>query len=440
MIARLLPALAEPLDDATLSATLRNAILALVILALGFFGVASIVPIGSAVVGSGRVGPETRVKRVAHPTGGTIAAIYVRDGDRVRKGDILVRLDDKVSSTDARLSERSVGQLLAQRARLEAERLGSGTMQTPAELSAQGGTDAMQALADEKRLFAIKNIDTTRMRAQIAARIAQYQQQIGGYRARIASYHRQLDLIHPELESVRTLWKRGLVTISRLNQLERTAAELEGAIASTDTDIAQAQARITESQAQLLQLAETRRSEAGTQLAAVNATLNQQQVRSASAGDQQDRSVIRAPYDGVVDKIAFSTIGDVVRPAETIMEIVPDDDKLVVEAMISPTDRDQVHAGQKVRIRFTAFNAATTPEVAGTVLVVAPERSEDERSRESFYAVRIRTDAQAMTKLSGIRLVSGMPAEVFIETGRRSMLSYIVKPLHDQLERAFRDG
>lgn len=437
---RLLPAGAPSYDpEITMRSKLRTALITIAVLVFGFGSAAAFVPIGGAVMGGGSVGVETRVKRVAHPTGGIIFEIHVRNGDHVEKGQILMRLDDTVSGADAQLSELSVDQLLAQRARLEAERLGAPSMSIPVELR-RNDPGARKALADEQKLFAIRQAEQSGMRAQLTARIAQNEQQIASYRAQIGAMRQQTALIEPERKGVRDLWEKDLVTINRLNQLERTQVELQGQIASTNANIAQTQARITEAREQLIQLDQTRRSEAGKDLAQVNAALNQQQVRSVSAGDIQERSVIRAPYSGTVDKLAFATVGDVVKPAETIMEIVPDDDKLVVEAMVSPADIDQVRAGQPARIRFSAFSATSTPEIPGRVAIVAAERTDEERTGRSYYAVRLEIDEAALSRQRRIQLKPGMPAEVYIETGKRSMLSYVSKPLSDQLARSFNDN
>jgi len=171
----------------------------------------------------------------------------------------------------------------------------------------------------------------------------------------------------------------------------------------------------------------------------VNTALNQQQLRKVSAADQKDRTEIRAPYSGTIEKIAFAAIGDVVRAAEPIMEIVPDHDLMVVEASIDPNDIDQVRVGQTARVRFTAFNRAATPEIPGRVIYVATDRTDNQETRQAFYTVRIAVDQAAIAR-EGLSLRSGMPAESYIETGNRSLLSYVTKPLRDQFMRAFRDN
>jgi HlyD family secretion protein len=409
----------------------------------GFFCIlfilAAVVPIGGAVIGLGQVGVESRVKRIAHPTGGVITEIAVANGEHVEEGELLMRLDDRVTGADAMYSSLTLEQLLAEQARLEAERLGAPSVRFPPQLTGAGTPGARRAMEDAQRLFAIRRSEEAQLRAQIAARIEQLNDEIAGYRAQISSLRRQLALIEPERRNVKELWDQQLVTISRLNQLERTAADLEGNIAALEAQIASTRGRITEAQEQAIQMRETRRSEAGQALNEVNTALNQQQVRSVAAGDQQDRSEIRAPYSGTIEKIAFAAVGEVVRPAEPIMEIVPDADRMVVEAMVAPEDIDQVRAGQNALVRFTSFNQAATPEIEGEVTYVAADRSEDPEAQQSFFMVRVEVD-QAEVGRERLDLRSGMPAEVHIRTGDRSLLSYVFRPLRDQFARAFRDN
>jgi HlyD family secretion protein len=273
--------------------------------------------------------------------------------------------------------------------------------------------------------------------AQLASRIVQLNEEIRGYQAQIQAMERQRRLIEPERRSVQELWDKQLVTINRVNQLERTAADLDGSIAALQARIASTRGRISETQEQAIQLRESRRSEAGQELAQVNTALNQQQLRSVAAVDQQFRSEIVAPYSGTVEKIAFAAIGDVVKAAEPIMEIVPDVDRMVVEALVAPEDIDQVRVGQNAVVRFTSFNTAATPEIDGRVTYVAADRSENPEAKQSFFMVRIEVNQKDLAK-ERLQLRSGMPAEVHIQTGNRSLLSYVFKPIRDQLARAFR--
>ncbi|CAN5321640.1 HlyD family type I secretion periplasmic adaptor subunit [soil metagenome] len=414
-------------------------ILALFALLLCFGVGGFLIPIGGAVIATGQVGLQSRVKRIAHPVGGIIKEILVENGQRVRKGQILLRFDDIVSGADATYSSLGLDQMMARRARLEAEQTGAQRINFPTQLG-QSGISIRRALADEEQLFRIKRSEQRGLAAQLHARIQQYQQQISGYQAQIRAVQAQRKLIEPERQGVKELWRQDLVTISRMNELERTAVDLQGSIGALQASIAQAQARITETREQIIQLDQTSRAEAGTELAKVNDMLNQQQVRSISAIDARQRSVVRAPYDGVIDKLAFNTIGGVVRPAEVMMEIVPDSDQMLVEGAIDPGDIDQVRVGQRARIRFSSFNSPATPEIRGRVTVVAADRSSDPENRVSYYPVRIAIDEGDIGKYPELALKPGMPAEIFIETGQRSMLSYLTKPLRDQFARAFKDN
>lgn len=399
---------------------------------------ATIIQVGGAVVGSGQLGVESRVKQISHPQGGVIDAIFVRDGQKVRKGALLMRLDNDVSGLNANLSSQTVEQLLAQRARLMAEREGLSSVRFPPELTMSADTAARQAILSEQRLFALRQSERAGLRSQLQQRIRQLDEQIAGYRVQIAALNQQKALIAPERQGVKELWDKRLVTINRLNQLERTAVDLDGSIGSLEANIAQTRARISETREQLISVDQNARSTAGTELFQVITALNEQQVKSASASDQFTRSEIRAPYAGTIDKLAFATVGGVIQPAQTIMEIVPDNERLLVEAAINPTDIDRVRGGQAARVRLSAFNMTTTPEIDGTVVFVSPERVTNPDSGISYYRVHVRMDERQIGR-EGLALKPGMPAEVFITTGSRSMLSYILKPLRDQFARAFKD-
>lgn len=424
--------------DRSLRRSGRVALIALFVLLFGFVAAAAIVPMGGAVMGQGQLGAETRVKRVAHPTGGVIAEIRVRDGQTVKRGQILMRLDTSVSGISADLSGQSVDQLAAQRARLIAEQENRTTIRFPDELLRRSDRSAQTAMATETRLLALRLIERQGQRAQLAERIRQYDQQISGYSAQIAALNSQQALIKPEREGVQDLYRKGFVTLSRLNQLERTAVDMDGSIGSLRASIAQARARITETREQIIAIDQNARSEAGAAYVQVTSALNDQRVRNADAGDAFERSVIVAPYDGVIDKLAFSTVGGVVQPAETIMEIVPANDRLVAEGSISPTDIDRVRTGQRARVRLSAFSAQTTPEIPGHVIFVSPERTVNEKTGASFYRVHVQLDERVVAR-ERLELKPGMPAEMFVSTGSRSMLSYVTKPLRDQFQRAFND-
>ncbi len=347
-----------------------------------------------------------------------IAEIFVGDGDAVKEGALLMRLDTSVSAVDAEASTASLEQLRAQRARLTAELEGRGAVSFPTGLSAD-------AIAAEQRRFTLNRDELASLQAQLSERINQSRRQIDGFNVQIGALRKQQDLILPELAQLRELKAKGYVTIRRVNEMERTAIELEGSIGALQANIAQANAAIAQAQEQQVQVGQSARADASAELAQVNAAINDQTVASADAGDRLDRSAIRAPVAGVVDKLAFAAIGEVVRPAETIMEIVPQDDRLVFNGA--------------VRVRLSAFNQATTPELDGKVIFVSADPVSNPETGVRFFRVRVALTPASQKTANQLKLVSGMPGELLIETGSRSMLSYITKPLLDQFARAFRD-
>lgn len=416
----------------------RRAYILIAALVLGFFGLSAILQVGGAVVGSGEVAVESNVKTLIHPTGGILKALMVRDGDHVVKGQLLMRLDQGVSSVGAESAALGLEQLLARRARLEAERDGASSIQFPPDLTTKTDARAREAMARERQLFALRRRERDGSIALLNQRVRQYDEQIASYQAQIAAIESQMTLIEPELAGLRKLHDRQLVTINRLNEMERTAVQMKGSKAALESNIAEARAHISEANEQILNVDKQIRSDAGTQLAEVVGQLNDQQVRVATTSDTRDRSEIRAPQSGVVDKIAFTTIGSAVPATQPLLQIVPDRDAMIVEARIRPQDVDQVRVGQAARVTFSGFNRQTTPDIPGKLIFVSPDLTADQRSGQSYYRIKVRLDADALARAPQIALKAGMPAETFVETGNRSILSFLIKPLLDQLRYSMR--
>lgn len=389
----------------------------------------SLVQVDGAVIAGGEVSPASEVKTLSHPAGGVIAALYVTDGTRVKAGDPLIRFDTAVSGVDASASGESLEQLLAQKARLEAERDGAAEVRFPPALLAA----TSEAARGEARLFALRRAAQIGEQAQLAERIGQLREQIASYEAQKDANRKQLALIAPELEGVRDLWRRKLVTINRLNELERTAVSLEGNMAALQADIAQTRARIAEIRQQAVQIGRQYRSDAGTALAETQQRIAAQKVRSANASDAFGRSILRAQAEGVVEQMVYKTVGAAVPPAEPILRIVPDRSAMTVEARISPADRDQLRPGLEARIMFPGFNRQTTPDIEGRLERISAEPVGDPRTGMAYYIARISLPA------THLKLIPGMPAQAQIRTGDRSLLSYLTKPLRDQIGRAFRE-
>ena len=428
----------EDFGSARLRARTRRAFALIAVLIFGFFGLGAILKVGGAVVGSGEVTVDSSVRTISHATGGVLTALLVRDGDHVTKDQILMRLDTSVSKVGSQSASTGLDQLLARRARLQAERDQVSTIQFPPELvRGAGGGDTM---ASERRLFNLRREERTGTLALLGDRIRQYESQIRSFEVQIDATEKQIVLIQPELAGLRKLYARQLVPINRINQMERTAVELEGSKAALESNIAEARAHISETREQMLNVDKSARSDAGNALADVSTQINEQQLRSASAGDTFARSVIRAPQSGVVDRIAFTTIGSAVPAAQPILQLVPDRDRLVVEAKVRPQDVDQIRIGQSARVVFSGLERQTTPDIAARVIFLSPDQIQDSRTGQTYYRIRVQLDAKSMADAPQIALKAGMPAEVFVQTGDRSILSFLMKPLFDQLRHAFREG
>ncbi len=408
-------------------------------LVIGLILMASVIQTSGAVIGLGKLSVESSVKHLAHPTGGVIAEIFVKEGDRVRKGDPIMRFDSTVSGGSASMLGQSLEQLLAARARLTAERDGAASIDFPPELRNNPSPSAVAAMQEAQRQFQVRTQLRLAEDAAIRQRISQTEQEAAATRSQMDSARKQSALIGPELDSVRSLYDRKLVTVTRLNQMERTAAELDASAASAASNIARLRARVGELRVSALEIQQTGRTQAAQELAAINAQLSDQKIRSIAATDAAERSLLRAPHPGVVEKLAYKTIGGVVPPAQMIAEVVPDGEPLIVEAAVSPNDIDQIHMGQSSTVMFTTLNRQTTPELQGTLYYIAAEPTVDERTGASYFPVRVRVSEAELQRLRGMKLKSGMPAEIFFSTGKRSLLSYLLKPLFDQFNRAFRE-
>ncbi|WP_246479611.1 HlyD family type I secretion periplasmic adaptor subunit [Kaustia mangrovi] len=411
-----------------------------VLMVAGVGGWAATAKLSGAVMGPGTVVVEGNVKRVQHRDGGIVGEIRVRDGDRVKANELLIRLDDTLTRANLAVVEKQIDQLSARRMRLAAERDGADGLSVPEALADRlADPEIAELVAAEKALFASRRSTLLGQKQQLRERIGQIRQETEGLVARRDAKDDELDLIEQELDGVTRLHEQGLVPFPRLAELARLKAQLAGERGQLVSDMARAAARITETELQILQLDQDLRTEVLTELRDVDGKLAELAEERIAALDKLTRIDIRAPQDGIVHELAVHTVGGVIAPGETIMLIVPDHDALVVEARIAPADIDQIHAGQEAALRFSAFNQRTTPEIAGRVRTVAADVSRNEKTGESWYVARIAIPPAERARLGGQRLVPGMPVETFVQTGERTALSYLMKPLADQIARAMRE-
>ena len=416
------------------------AIVVVLVLVIGVGGWAATAVISGAVVASGSIVVDSNVKMVQHLTGGIVGELRVRDGDRVRVGDIVVRLDETVTRANLAIVTKGLDELTARKARLESERDGSDTIIFPAQLLAGAGDpDRAAAMDSERKLFNLRRTARNGQKAQLRERIAQFQEEITGLIAQQDSKAKEIALLERELAGVRELWKQNLVQLTRLTALEREAARLDGERGQLIAAAAQAKGKIAETTLQILQIDQDIASDVAKELREVDGKIGEFIERKVTAEDQLKRTDIRAPQDGTVFQLAVHTVGGVITAGDPIMLIVPDADNLSVEVKVNPQDIDQLQLNQKAILRFTAFNVRTTPEIEGTVTRISADTSTDQRTGQSYYTVRIAMAADQVERLGDVKLLPGMPVEAFVQTGDRTMFSYLMKPLHDQFVRAFRE-
>ena len=420
--------------------SLRLGMLILAALVVGLGGMSAIIGLNGAVIAPGQLIVASDVKKVQHPTGGVVADIRVADGARVREGDVLLAQDPTTASADVAIVSVAVDELLARQARLEAERDARSVRFPPELVARRGQPEVARLIQDELRLYRLRVSARASQKSQLHERENQLRQEIGGFGEESAAKQKEIDLIQGELVGIRKLYQQQLVPLTRLNSLEREAVQLHGDIAQLTASSAEARGKIAEVEQQAIQVDQDGRSDAGGQLSDVQNKLAELRQRKVTADQEFKRVLIRAPQSGVVDRLSVHTIGGVIAPGEAILYIVPDKDRLSVEAKIRPTDVDQLKAGEKVVLRFSAFDVRTTPEIEGSLTRVSADTHADERTGATYYLATIEIPEKQLARLNGLKLAPGMPVETFIQTGRRTLLSYLVKPLSDQFRRAFREG
>src|SRR3954465_11410127 len=365
------------------------------LLAFGIGGWAATTELAGAVIAPGSLVVDTNVKKVQHPTGGVVGELRVRDGDHVRAGDVVVRLDDTQTRANLAIITKSLDELAARQARDEAERDGAKKVVFPAELLARiQDPGVARVVQGEQKLFEIRRAAREGQAAQLRERIAQLREQIQGLSDQVGAKRREIDLIGQELKGVRELWSKNLVQLTRVTALERDAARLEGERGSLVSTIAQTKGKITETELQILQIDQDLRTEVGKDLAEIRGKVSELVEKRVTAEDQLKRVDIRAPQDGTVHQLSVHTVGGVVMPnGEPLMLIVPRGDALTVEARIPPQEIDQVQVDQRAVLRFSAFNQRTTPELNGAVSVVSADISTDPKTGAAYYTVRISISA-----------------------------------------------
>jgi HlyD family secretion protein len=415
-------------------------IVVVIILAGGVGGWGATTELSGALIAQGSIVVDSNVKKVQHPTGGVVGDVRVHDGDKVKAGEIVVRLDDTVTRANLAIVTKGLDEFAARRARLVAERDGAEAVDFPAELLArQNEPTVANAVANERKLFELRRSARVGQKSQLQQRVIQLEDEIRGFVAQQDAKSREITLVERELEGVRDLWKKNLIPITRLTSLEREAARIDGERAQLIASVAQAKGKIVETQLQIIQIDQDLSSEVAKDMREVDAKTGEFVERKVAAEDQLKRIDIRAPQDGTVLQSTVHTVGGVITAGEPIMLIVPGADNLSVEAKVNPQDVDQLQLGQAAILRFSAFNQRTTPEIRGKITRISADTTTDQRTGQSYYVIRIAMATEEILRLGDVKLIPGMPVEAFVQTGERTVFSYLAKPLQDQLNRAFRE-
>jgi HlyD family secretion protein len=408
-------------------------LIALMVVSVG--GWAATTPIGGAVIASGFVVVESNIKKVQHPTGGIVAEINVKNGNVVNAGDVVISLDDTQARANLGIVVSQLVQLRGRKARLEAERDQTDQVRFPAGF-VESGEDAAAIMEGEKRLFEVRQSVKNGQIAQFNERIGQLKQEIKGTTAQRDAKSEEVDLMRDELERLEIMRKKDLVPTTRTLQAQRDLTRLRGEWGAHLAQIARSQGQISETELQIIGVTQNMQTDASKELRELEARVAELLERKVAAEDQLKRIYLRAPQTGFVHDLTVHTVGGVIGPGENVMSIVPTHDTLGVDARIGTADIDQVAVGQQAVLRFPALNQRTTPEIRGTVTRVGADLSKDPQGNAVYFTLRISVSDHDR---EAFKLVPGMPVEAFISTHERTALSYLMKPISDQVTRAFRE-
>jgi HlyD family secretion protein len=420
-----------------LARRLRIAVATSLVLLVVIFGWGSVAQLSGAIVAQGLVVIDSNSKKIQHQQGGIIGEILVRNGMQVAAGDPLIRLDGTQSRASLAIINSQLTELLGRKARLTAERDNLGAI--PPLHRDELTPEIERIMPGEIRLFEARRNAAIGQKNQLAERIKQSEEEIKGLQVQSRAKNRELDLIHDELGRVSDLFKRKLIPVNRLLSIQRDEAKIGGEVGTLVSQIAKLGGQIAETRLQIISIDQNKFSDAQKELRDLEGRMAELQERKVAAEDQLRRIELRAPIDGVVHELNVHTVGGIVTPGEPLLLVVPSEEVLSVEVRVPTTDVDQIKLNGPCVLHFTAFNRRTTPEIKGRVTLLSADASRENQTGQYFYTVRIAPDPQSLLQLRDEKLKPGMPVEVFMETSSRTALSYLVKPVADQFNRAFRE-
>ena len=430
-------------DPLSANGTVALGVLTLIVL-LGAGGTwATLTRISGAIIASGRIEVAQNGQVVQHPDGGVVKDIYVEEGDAVSVGDVLISLDPSIEESELSIIQGQVFELMARRGRLTAERDGIGAITFDPRLIERAKTDAgiAELMQGQENLFQARVASNAKQIEQLTKRKSQIANQIDGIVAQRAAVATQLDLIEQELADQQKLLDRGLAQASRVLALQRSQAELSGDVGDLIAKQAESEGRITDLDIQIEGLEKTRREDAISRLRDQQYRTLELEERAGALIEKLMRMDIRAPVSGIVYGLSVFTPRSVIRPADPVMFLIPQDRPLVITVQVPPIDIDQVYVGQNAVLRFSALDQRTTPELFGKVTKVSPDAFQDDASRMSYYRAEILLNEGETDRLpANVTLIPGMPVEAFIRTQDRTPLAYLIKPLADYFAKAFREN
>jgi HlyD family type I secretion membrane fusion protein len=428
--------------DSEITRSLRRNVLAVIAIVIGLIGIifgwAALTDIGGAVIASGDIAVESDVKRIQHREGGIVTAILVKEGDEVAAGDLLFRLDDTVERANLLINERQLSEMLIQEARLIAESQGAGSFTLPA-MFGEGSPDVPSILEGQRSLMAARAASLEGQNDQLRQQIGQLSRRIDGLESQEAAKATEIGLVVEELATLQGLLDKELVQKSRVTALKREQARLAGERGGYIADIARTGQEISEIEIKILQLGEEFKAGLFSHLQETRAKIATLTEQKVAVSDQLRRTEIRALQAGLVHQLTVHTVGGVIGAGVDLMQIVPDKDVLIIDARVSPTDIDQVLPGQEAIVHLNALNQRLTPKLTGRVLTISPELVRDPRSDADYYRVQLGINEEELAQLKDVKLLPGMPVQAFLQTGERSALSYLIKPVSDQISNAFRE-
>ncbi len=416
-------------------------LLTVVILTLGVGVWGAWASLAGAVIAQGQVQIEARAQIVQHRDGGVVKAILVRDGDRVAAGDPLLVLDEAELASQAKIIADQLVELRARAARLAAEREGTATLILPSDLQSAATNDTATAgiIEGQQNLFAARLATLGEATQSYEEQKLQIENEILGQKAQIGALEEQITLLAGELADAEALLEQGLVQGSRVTALKREKASLTGQKGELEAAVARNLGRIAQIDVEIVGLSAKRREEAVTELRDVEPRIAGLEEELKAVQTKLTRLTLTAPTEGLVHDLRVFSLGAIIRPADPVLYIIPQEEELMITAKIDAYHIDQVFAGRPVVLRFSAFNARTTPEINAEVARVSADVKTDERSGMQFYTTELRVSREEIARLGDQPLLPGMPVEVFIQTGERSPLSYLAKPFTDYFQRAFRE-